>query len=220
MEDKYITTYAMLRHVISYLGLRNVIDLPTADIIVWMAEASSQIGSYKGLETVSVKVPIVNYTGNFPLDLYCPIRVEEYPDFVSSRNGFTCRLMEGEVTLIYEKLPVDDDGFPMFVNTPATIQAVIWYVAKPLAIQGKLPNGNLSIQYCNQQWQWYCGQARAEGYTPTIDTWNRMVNTFYKLIPQKTAYLNKFAELNLPENLDLDKMNSNRLGSNYTSRSF
>ena len=220
MESNYITTQGMLRNVMSRFGLRDIHGLPVYDMIAWMGEAAAHIGSYKNLESTTAKVTIVNYTGKFPLDMHALIRVQEYHEAVSSRGGFRVPLESGEVTIEYDRFPVDAEGMPLFSNNPSTIDAISWYVAKFLALQGKLPNGNITHQYCNQQWQWYCGQARAEGYVPTIDQWNRMVNVFYRLIPQKDEFIKSFEGLNSPEELSLDSKNEFRYGRNYLSTKY
>jgi hypothetical protein len=207
MDERYISTKRMLQEVISKLGLREVHNLPMYDIISWMGQALTFIGGYTALETVKKKVKVVNYTGTYPQDLYAIIRVSGHPRFTSKRNGFVIDLQDGEVEVEYDKFPTDEDGFPVFPNEPSTKEAITWYIAKYLSIQDKLPNKKLGPDYCDSQWQWYCGQARAEGFTPTIDQWERMVNNFYRLIPLNNEYANEFTGLNSREILSRDKPN-------------
>lgn len=212
-----ISTQLMLRTIISKLGVREVHDLPMHDIISWMGEALMHIGGYQTLETVTKKVPVTNYLGKFPQDLHNLIRIEGYPKFISKRNGFVIEDDNVEVTIEYEKFPVDEEGFPLFPNEASVKEAIVWYVAKWLSIQGLLPNKGLSPDYCDSQWQWYCGQARAEGFTPTMDQWERMVNTFYRLIPMGDQYANYFKDLNHPESLALDPLNQYKYGQNQNN---
>lgn len=212
MESKTVSIRYMLREVMSKLGLREVNNLPMYDIMVWMGQALSHIGGYTSLETTTKKVKIQNYTGEFPQDLYSIIRVKGHPKFTSRRNGFTISLESGEVEIEYERFPVDEEGFPTFPNDPSTKDAITWYVAKYLAIQDKLLNKRLDPEYCDRQWQWYCGQARAEGFAPTIDQWERMVNIFYRLVPLNNEYSNEFTWLNSRENIVRDNLNSEPTG--------
>lgn len=217
MEDRHITTNAMLRNVMSKLGLREVADLPVHDIIIWMSEALGHIGGYTSLEETTKTVSVSNYMGKYPQDLYAIVRIVGYPVFKSVRNGFIIEDDAVDVDIIYQRFPLDDEGFPMFPNDSATKDAMVWYVAQYLSIQDKLPNKKLSPQYCDSQWQWYCGQARAEGFTPTIDQWERMVNIFYRLIPKKDEYANYFGGLNHPEDLTLDSLNNYSNGRNQNN---
>ena len=216
MEDRNITTQGMLRHVISRLGLREMAELPIYDIMVWMGEAIQQAGSAKAIETKRIPINVVNFIGTFPQDYYAIRRIVEYPIFNTLRDGFRVPLETGIVTLEYDAFPVDGDGFPIFENNVSTIEAVTWYVAKMLAMRGELPS-NMPFRDCDSYWQRYCGQARANGFTPSMDQWNRMVNTFYRLIPDKQQYINDFKGLNYPEDLTLDKLNTSQLGMNYHS---
>lgn len=208
MEGNYISTKEMIREVVSKLGLRDVNNLPYYDIIIWMGQALQHIGGYTALETTTKRVEIKNYIGRYPEDLHAIKYVEGHPRFKSIRNGFQIDLKEGTVLIEYERFPIDNEGFPVFPGDISTKEAIVWYVAKYLAVQGLLPNGRLGPDYCNAQWQWYCGQARAEGYVPTPDQWERMVNTFYRLIPLSNEYANKFAGLNERENIDRDPSNN------------
>lgn len=214
MEGNYISIRGMLREVISKLGLREVHNLPTHDILSWMGQALSFIGGYNSLETTTAKVKIVNYTGQFPKDMYAIIRVRGYSKFISKRTGFTVDLQEGEVEIEYDRFPVDDDGFPVFPNDSSTKEAIVWYVAKYLSIQDKLPNKRMGPDYCDSQWQWYCGQARAEGFAPSIDQWERMVNNFYRMMPLNNEYANEFKGLNFRETLFRDKLNTEDIYTN------
>lgn len=220
MENNYITTHQMLRNVISRLGLRDVHDLPLYDMISWLAEGAAHIGSLKNLETVSLKVKVINYIGTYPLDMCSIRRIEECPLFKSERGGFTVPLKEGTVTLIYDKFPVDEQGLPLFVNSPSTTDALTFYCGKWLAAQGKLPNSQMTYDKCDREWQWYCGQARAEGFIPSIDEWDRMVALFYRWLPNKNEFVNNFVGLNLPEKLVIDGINEPRFGQNKASNSY
>lgn len=202
-----VTTRYVLREVISKLGLREVSNLPIYDIMVWMGQALSHIGGYTSLETTTKKVQVQNYIGKYPQDLYAIIRVKDHPKFISKRNGFSVSIESGEVEIEYDRFPVDEEGFPMYPNDPSTLDAIVWYVAKYLSIQDKLPNKRLSPEYCDQQWQWYCGQSRAEGFAPTIDQWERMVNSYYRLIPLNNEYENSFTGMNSREDITRDKLN-------------
>lgn len=207
MEGKTISTRGMIREVISKLGLRDVQDLPYYDIMIWMGQALQHIGGYNALETTKKKVRVENYTGRYPEDLHAILYVDGHPRFKSIRNGFQIDLKEGSVWIEYERFPLDEDGFPTFPSDISTKEAITWYIAKYLSIQGKLPNKNLSPNYCDQQWQWYCGQARAEGYVPTPDQWERMINVFYRMVPTDYEYANRFIGLNDREVLHRDSNN-------------
>lgn len=220
MENNYITTHQMLRNVISRLGLRDIHDLPLYDMISWLADGTAHIGSLKNLEEATCQVKVTNYIGEYPLDMWSIKRIEGHPLFKSTRNGFTVNLKEGTVTIIYDRFPLDSEGLPLYPNTPAIVDALTFYCGKWLAIQGKLPNPQMTYERCDREWQWYCGQARAEGFIPSIDEWDRMVSLFYRWLPNKNEFVNNFVGLNLPEKLVIDGINEPRFGQNKASNSY
>ena len=77
-----------------------------------------------------------------------------------------------------------------------------------------MPNKQITVQYCSDQWQWYCGQARAEGFVPTLDGWERMVNISHRMLPPQYEYDNEFAtsELKEREYLGVDTLNFRKDG--------
>lgn len=187
-RNNLISIHAVIAKTVSNFGLRQIDDLPYQDMMLWATEALAHIGSRLALETKRVQVKIENYRGMFPRDLEHILRVENYPNFKSHNHFFEIDLKEGEVFIEYAAMPMDEEG-PLFPGDVSTGEAVSWYIAYRLSLQGRLP-GNIDPRYCDSQWQWYCGQARAEGFTPTIDEMNRIANVFTRLIvdPREYAY--------------------------------
>ena len=143
----------MLRNVISRLGLRDIHDLPLYDMISWLADGTAHIGSLKNLEEATCQVNVTNYIGEYPLDMWAIKRIEGHPLFKSTRNGFTINLKEGTVTIIYDRFPLDSEGLPLYPNTPAIVDALTFYCGKWLAIQGKLPNPQMTYERCDREWR-------------------------------------------------------------------
>lgn len=69
---------------------------------------------------------------------------------------------EGKLKIQYLALPTDEEGFPLIPDNESYKEAFFWKIARQLAIRGQLPNKELKVDYCDYQWGWYCGQARAE----------------------------------------------------------
>lgn len=205
--ENLLTLEQGLAGIIAKLGLRKVSDLPTQDMSEWMLEALGQIGTVQSLEIAEKVIHIQNYTGRFPIDLSAPIRIKEGYKMHSIRGGFTTSVDNVDVTLVYQRFVTDSRGYPAIPNVPAVLQALTWYVAQFLAIQDILPNKKINPEYCDDKWQWYCGQARAEGYAPSMDEWERMCNISRRLLPLENAYANNFAELENKESLTLDNLN-------------
>jgi hypothetical protein len=69
---------------------------------------------------------------------------------------------DGNIRIQYLAMPTDEEGFPLIPDNESYKEAFFWKVARQLAIRGKLPNERLTFDVCDAQWNWYCGQARAE----------------------------------------------------------
>lgn len=74
---------------------------------------------------------------------------------------------DGTLKLQYLAMPTDEEGFPLIPDNESYKEAFFWKVARQLAIRGSIPNKELSYERCDYEWQFYCGQARAEGHAPT-----------------------------------------------------
>lgn len=70
---------------------------------------------------------------------------------------------DGTLKIQYLAMPTDEEGFPYIPENESYKEAFFWKVARQLAIRGSIPNKELSYERCDYEWQFYCGQARAEG---------------------------------------------------------
>lgn len=69
---------------------------------------------------------------------------------------------DGNLKIQYLAMPTDDEGFPYIPDNESYKEAFFWKVARQLAIRGQIPNKELTYERCDYEWNWYCGQARAE----------------------------------------------------------
>jgi len=74
---------------------------------------------------------------------------------------------DGTLKIQYLAMPTDDEGFPIIPDNESYKEAFLWKVARQLAIRNQLPNKELTYERCDFEWQFYCGQARAEANTFT-----------------------------------------------------
>jgi len=185
----------ILGAIVRKLGLVGKSEIPMQDMIEWCIWGLSQIGG-DFYETTSAKIKIVDYTGRFPVDLILPVRLIDNSDFVSRGDKIIVADREGEVTLVYKRFAVDDEGYPKIPDSPAFEEALMWCCCMYLALQGNLPNKQISHQYAQQQWFSYCRQARAETYIPTPDQMQRINNIITRIVPlqeqQSVDYVDTF----------------------------
>lgn len=210
-----LTLEQAISHVISDFGLHRIPDLPMQDMMGWAVRALRNIGSLHSVEDTTRTISITNYTGRFPQDLESPIRVLGHQMHTMPNNlGFRVGISDGSVELVYTKMITDSRGYPMVPDNEPTLNAIAWFIAHKLCLQDRFPNAKMTIPYCEDQWQWYCGQARAEGYVPTLDGWERMVNISHRLLPPQYSYDNDFVESEVRERdtLGVDTINFSKNG--------
>ena len=92
-----------------------------------------------------------------------------------SRN---CTILMG-----YKAFPIDEEGFPMMPKEISVKTAVFWYIVKKLLMGGYV-NPNISMQYAEEQWNWYCGQSRGKLNMPNLDQMEQIRKTIMRMIPQ------------------------------------
>lgn len=195
MEGNKLRLREVLSQTISMFGLRNMEDLPVQDMQLWAVQALGQIGSSDSFETIVAPITISEYRGVYPKDMYYMERIKGYPKIREHRSYFEIGLREGTVEMVYYKLATDEEGCPLFPDNVPMVTAISWYIAKWLSLRGILPNKQLSPDYCDSEWQWYCGQARAEGFTPTMQQTEMMNNVFHRFTPRFNEYDAEFEGL-------------------------
>ena len=109
---------------------------------------------------------------------------------------------DGEITLAYMGFPVDDDGFPKVPDDYYYKEALLAYIIKKLKypeyITGAIP------QYIwkdiEMNWEYKCGQARANANMPDLPMLESMKNIWVRMIPNINESSNFFNDLGSPYN--------------------
>ena len=151
-------------------------------------------------------VPMAYSTDTFPTALHCNDCVNEKAIsddtyFINSGHIKTS-FEKGTVCLSYTAFPVDDDCYPMVPDDISFKEALFWYIVKKLILRGmRLP---IQMQYdmAENQWKYYCSQARNAANYPDIDRMESFMNQWVRLIPEISRADNGFKHLNVRENLD------------------
>lgn len=204
---KLVPIQTVISKIIRDFGLRNK-NIPWQDIVEFTAEALQHIGAYAQFESSTTTIQISGYSGKLPKDYY---QIESCDYAYKIQNDTIITSFEtGELEIKYLRIPVDGMGLPLVPDNVSYHEAIKWYVGKQLAVLGSLPNKQLSIPYCNEQWQWYCAQARGEGYANELNTYamERMARNFTRLIPLRDQYMQDFKNVGGKEILNRDGFNS------------
>ena len=101
---------------------------------------------------------------------------------------------EGQVSISYKAIPVDEDGFPMLVDNPVFLKALEAYIKKEqftiLFDMGKIQPAVL--QNTQQQYAWLAGQLQSEFTIPSISEMESLKRSWCTLIQRTTSFNDGF----------------------------
>lgn len=108
---------------------------------------------------------------------------------------------EGKVCVAYKAFPTDHDCYPLVPDSISFKEAMFWYIFKKMLLRGfKAPNG-FDYMSANQQWQYYCTQARNEAVFPDIPQMESFMNQWVRLIPNINRFEEQFQDLGNREDI-------------------
>jgi len=107
------------------------------------------------------------------------------------------------IDAVYQSMPIDERGFPLVPDSPEVREAVMWYLARNLVLQGEIKV--IPYNVAEGEWNWRCSSARASLNVLPIVTWNKVANDYTRLNPLKDVWENKFRDIGKGNTLDRDK---------------
>jgi hypothetical protein len=109
----------------------------------------------------------------------------------------------GTITVEYVAHKLDEDGLPLIPDDISFHQALFWYILKMLILGGwKHPDRSIGYMMADQQWAFYCGQAKGRMYMPSLAEMENYKNMRYKLIPELNHYSSALKNINSAQNLN------------------
>ena len=108
----------------------------------------------------------------------------------------------GKICLSYMAFPIDDDCYPLVPDDISYKEAMFWYIYKKILLSAPdFKNNGIDYSFAEQQWKYYCTQARNEANYPDIDRAESFMNQWVRLIPNINVHDLGFENLNTRENL-------------------
>lgn len=146
-------------------------------------------------------------TTNFPKNAHCENCVNELATgedcYYVDDNMIKTSFPRGKVCLSYTAFPVDDDCYPMVPDDISYKEAMFWYVYKKMLLGGMPPTNNgIQYDFAEQQWKYYCTQARNAANFPDIDRYESFLDQWVRLIPNINRHAEGFITLGARESLD------------------
>jgi len=153
--------------------------------------------------------PLQYGASTFHRSLHCEGCVNEnanYEDTYIIDNGYIKTSFEsGKICLSYMAFPTDEDCFPLVPDEISFKEAMFWYVYKKILLFNPMFKVNgIKYDFAEQQWKYYCTQARNAANYPDIDKYESFMNQWVRLIPSLNRHDLNFEQLNTREDLYRD----------------
>lgn len=144
-------------------------------------------------------------TTNFPEGMHCEDCVNRHAkskECYYAEDGYIKTSFEtGKVCISYMAFPTDAECYPLVPDDISYKEAMFWYIFKKLLLRGMQPKNGFDYMTANQQWQYYCTQARNAANYPDIDRMESFMNQWVRLIPDINRHDDGFENLGTRENI-------------------
>ena len=146
-------------------------------------------------------------TTNFPEALHCDSCVNKNAkskECYYVEDGYAKTSFEaGKVCISYMAFPTDAECYPLVPDDISFKEAMFWYIYKKMLLGATFDSSKNGIDYgfADQQWKYYCTQARNAAVFPDIDKMESFMNQWVRLIPNMNHHDSGFENLGARENL-------------------
>jgi|TARA_B100000073_G_C23663039_1_gene545411 hypothetical protein len=150
--------------------------------------------------------PLQYGASNFHRSMHCDDCVNEsvhYEDTYIVDNDYIKTSFEsGKICLSYMAFPTDEDCFPLVPDDISYSEALFWYIYKKILLsRPDFKNNGINYVTAEQQWKYYCTQARNAANYPDIDRYESYMNQWVRMIPNINRHDVGFEQLNNREDL-------------------
>tara|TARA_R110002096_G_scaffold22321_1_gene71945 strand:- start:4050 stop:5021 length:972 start_codon:yes stop_codon:yes gene_type:complete len=152
------------------------------------------VNNFQGAQTLSY------CTSSFPKGMHCEDCVNEVAvggDCYMVENDYIkTSFAEGTVCMSYKAFPTDADCYPLVPDDISYKEAMFWYIFKKMVLGG-YDASRIGMDYmvADQQWKYYCTQARNAAVFPDIDRMENFMNQWVRLIPNINRHAGTFDNL-------------------------
>lgn len=103
----------------------------------------------------------------------------------------------GYLTLAYQAIPTDDEGYPLIPDDVSFEEAIYWYINMKLTYPDwKMGRVRDAVYYdTRNSWNFYRKQAYATAMMPNIDQMESIKNAWLRLVPEINEHSNSFSTL-------------------------
>ena len=186
---------------------------PNQDLNYELRDLNNQVAILSGLyfaDTESNNLKTLSYgRPTFRKDIHCLGCDNEFSDFSESyvieNNLIKTSFKDGKICLSYTSFPTDEDCYPLVPDDISFREAMFWYIYKKMLLGGYIPSMNgIGYELAEQQWKYYCTQARNNANFPDIAGYESFLNQWVRLIPNMNRFDDNFRDINKREDLVRD----------------
>ena len=150
--------------------------------------------------------PLQYGASTFHRSMHCDDCVNEnvnYEDtYIVDNDYIKTSFDSGKICLSYMAFPTDEDCYPLVPDDISFSEALFWYVYKKILLsKPDFKNNGVDYIFAEQQWKYYCTQARNAANYPDIDKYESFMNQWVRLIPNISRHDVGFEQLNTREDL-------------------
>ena len=193
----------------AYSNFKKTGDYELRDINARLVVLENTLTGGEAMPNVS---PIKYCTSNMPRGIHCD-------DCANNNiNSTECYLVEndyvktsfesGMLCLGYKAFPTDVDCFPMVPDSISFKEAMFWYIYKKMLLGGLQSQNGIQYDFADNQWKFYCTQARNEAVFPDIDRYESFMNQWVRLIPNINRHSMSFDNLGEREDIYRGRFNT------------
>ena len=150
--------------------------------------------------------PLQYGASTFHRSMHCEVCVNEntsYEDtYIVDCDYIKTSFVSGKICLSYLAFPTDEDCYPLVPDDISFSEAMFWYVYKKILLsKPNFKNNGVDYNFAENQWKYYCTQARNAANYPDIDRYESFMNQWVRLIPDINRHDKAFEHLNTREDL-------------------
>ena len=150
--------------------------------------------------------PLQYGASTFHKSMHCTGCVNEnthYEETYIIDNGYIkTSFVSGKICLSYMAFPTDEECYPLVPADISYQEAMFWYIYKKILLSSpQFKNNGIDYSFAEQQWKYYCTQARNAATFPDIDRYESFMNQWVRMIPDINRHDFAFENLNTKENL-------------------
>ena len=192
-------------------------DLPTTNNTI--VTSNTDFGDFADITETdlnddAIRARFLNYLTIYDQEVYAGLSEGFYNNLLSFKGKLTynynggyiqTNFESGKVEMVYQAIPIDDNGFPLIPDDERIKQAISAYIIEridyKLMRQGKLAKDIYKMSLQDRHWKVPAAQLHAG--IPSIDKMESFKNAMLRLNPKSNFHSDGFKSFNTPESLNI-----------------